>query len=285
MKDAGLVRFNINKSLINFFLTPWITGDQYQLNSPAWFMLTLFLIEVVYISFRKLLTLMKIRNEYIMLIIFLAMGIAGGGMMIFGIAQGLRLVAAKMMFGIAFYHIGYLYQSKLEKHDSINNVAYFSVIFIIQYVLMVKTDGFPYISMWNGSITTMGKNVFMPIAVSLTGIAFFLRLSRILTPSLGDSRIVRLISTSTKSIMIHHYAVIVLFNVLLSVINEYIYKLPNFDAKWTSVLYKYPGPENQLQMFCIVYIVLCLAVPVGGNKLFTRLKNKYLSKMKILGKI
>lgn len=274
LKSANLVRFNLDFGFMNFLITPWTTGDQYQLNSPAWFLLTLFLIQVIYMSLHKFFNFIKIKNEYILLIPFMIMGVAGGGMMIYGYAKGLGLVLAKMLFGIAFYHLGHLYKTNLEKIDKLNNIAYFSIIFIIQYLLMVRTDGFPYISMWNGSITTMGRNVFLPILVSITGIAFFLRISRILTPSFGDSKIVKKISMSTKSIMIHQYAVIVFFNVALTLINRYIVKLPYFDSEWVSVLYKYPGPNDHGEMFCLIYIVICIAVPIGGNVLFNNIKDR-----------
>ena len=37
-----VVMLPFHPSISNFFITPWTTGDQYQLNSPAWFLLTLF---------------------------------------------------------------------------------------------------------------------------------------------------------------------------------------------------------------------------------------------------
>ena len=81
--------------------------------------------------------------------------------MVYGAARDGMLVLAKMLYAIAFYHLGHLYKVKLEKIDRLGNGAYFGILFIIQYFLMVKTDGFPYISMWNGSITTMGKNIVL----------------------------------------------------------------------------------------------------------------------------
>lgn len=199
LEAAGLVRFHLDSSILNFIVTPWTTGDQYQMNSPAWFLLTLFLVEAVYLSLHKLFSFLRLRNEFVLAVPFLTMGIAGGGMMVYGVANGGWLVLAKLLYGIAFYHLGHLYRTDLEKRDRISNFAYFGILFVIQYFLMVETDGFPYISMWNGSITTMGKNVVLPVAVALTGIAFVLRVSRILTPSLGDSRIVKKLSMSTKT--------------------------------------------------------------------------------------
>lgn len=272
LKAVGLVRFNLDSSILNFIVTPWTTGDQYQMNSPAWFLLTLFLVEAVYLSLHKLFSSLRLKNEFVLAVPFLAMGIAGGGMMVYGVANGGWLVLAKMLYGIAFYHLGRLYRTDLEKWDKINNLAYFGILFSIQYFLMVKTDGFPYISMWNGSITTMGKNVFLPVAVALTGIAFVLRVSRILTLSLGDSKIVKKISMSTKTIMTHHYAVIVFFNVILSLIHTHVHELPYFDEKWVSVLYKYPGPHDHVELFSLVYILLCLTVPIGGSSLFGTVK-------------
>ena len=279
LKNAGLVRFNLNASISNFFITPWTTGDQYQLNSPAWFLLTLFLVEVVYLSLHKLFSFLKLKNKYFLFLFFLGMGIAGGGMMVYGVAKGGLLVLAKFLYAIFFYYLGHLYKEKLEKFDRLGNLAYFGILFIIQYFLMVKTNGFPYISMWNGSITTMGRNVFLPVAVALTGIAFTLRVSKILTPSLGDSKIVKKISTSTKTIMIHHYAVIVFFNVGLSLLYRAGIPLKNFDPKWVSVLYKYPGPHNHAELFSLVYIVLCFAVPIGGSTLFCKIKNIIVGKL------
>lgn len=279
LKDAELVPFKIDRSLKTFLLTPWMKGDQYQLNSPAWFMLTLFLIEVVYLTIHKVCGMLKLKNEFILTIPFLLMTFYGGKMMLDGVAKdGWKLTIAKMLFGIGFYQLGRLYKTNLEKWDKLNNVAYFGIILVVQYFLMVNTKSFPYISMWNGGMSNMKGKPWLPIIAALAGIAFFLRVSKLLTPSFGESKLVRALSMSTKSIMLHHYAVIVYFNVALTLINRHICELKYFDTKWNSVLYKYPGPHNSVSMFCLVYILLCLFVPMFGNILFRKVKEEIVKK-------
>ena len=46
--------------------------------------------------------------------------------------------------------------------------------------------------------------------------------------------------------------VIVFFNVILSLVHIYVHELPYFDENWVSVLYKYPGPHDHVELFSLV---------------------------------
>lgn len=65
-------------------------------------------------------------------------------------------------------------------------------------------------------MTDFGEsNYLLPLVTSMTGIFFWLKISKFIEPILGENRLVNYISDNTFFIMMHHLAFVNLFSALL----------------------------------------------------------------------
>ena len=93
------------------------------------------------------------------------------------------------------------YKAKLEQHDNLNSIAYFAIIFGVQLIILTFFKDIDYSpSKCNG----FDNGFIVPYLTALTGIAFWLRISKLLTPIIKNWKFIRLIADNTYSIMIHH---------------------------------------------------------------------------------
>ena len=103
----------------NFFINPWTTGDSYyQLNFASWFLIWLFTVQVAYVLIRKIIS-HAVKNEYFLFIVCLIAGLTGTYLSTIGFtSEFLGATLIKLLFGLPFIQLGYLYRVKLEKHDT-----------------------------------------------------------------------------------------------------------------------------------------------------------------------
>lgn len=75
----GLFGFTIGAKpdLYNLFVMPFVDGEAFQYNLGSWFVYPLFLVCIINVLFRKFLKLIHLDNEFIVLIVYLAIGMIG----------------------------------------------------------------------------------------------------------------------------------------------------------------------------------------------------------------
>lgn len=173
---------------------------------------------------------------------------------------------------IPFYELGILYRKKLEAKDHINSLLYFAIIGILCLCIIYVYKKVPiYTFSW---CRDLGKsNMFMPFISGTLGIAIWLRISRILLPSLGKSRIINLIADNTWSIMVHQFIGFMLIKTLFCMIYLYTPFCHTFNImKYKSDIWYYYLPNGRPQTL-ILYLVAGLVVPLGIHWLVRRLQN------------
>jgi fucose 4-O-acetylase-like acetyltransferase len=119
---VGLMRMSGTVDLYSFFVQPWVTGDQYVFNLATWFVLTLFLVQVLYLIIRKVLARLTPINEYFLFGFCLSLGLVGTYLARLGFTDSYFLVAVRLLFCLPFVSFGYLYKTKLEKVDNVTFV-------------------------------------------------------------------------------------------------------------------------------------------------------------------
>lgn len=62
---------------IQSFVMPFVDGEAFQYNLGSWFVYPLFLVCIINVLFRKFLKLIHLDNEFIVLIVYLAIGMIG----------------------------------------------------------------------------------------------------------------------------------------------------------------------------------------------------------------
>ena len=256
----------------NLLLTPITTGHQFAYNLAGWFIIPLFMLEVCNIIFRKILEKLKVENEYLIFALYLTAGLCGAWLSMNGYNTGWLLVLVRMLYFMPFFGLGMLYNAKLEKIEKVPNVIYFAIVFILQLAVITKYSGIvTYSASWCNDF----DNIYMPFIVGFLGIAFWLRISRILVPALKDSKYMNYIANNTFSIMIHQFLGFMLLKFIFSLGNRYFSLFPNFD--WieykTNIFYFYlPGGIEQ---YTILYLLAGLMLPLAISYIVGCVKKQF----------
>lgn len=248
----------------NLFVMPFVDGEAFLYNLGSWFVYPLFVVCVFNVLFRKLLGLIKLKNEYLIFTLYLIIGIIGIRLAIAGHNNGImRLVTRSMLF-LPCYQLGKLYKAKLEAKDTLNSVAYFAILFGIQLILLTF---FGDLEFTPSSMTKFNHGALVPFITSFTGIAFWLRISKILTPAIKHWKPVLLVADNTYSIMIHQmigYMCIKWIFALISICTP-LCKDFSIVLMKTSIWYWYL--PNGLQQYAILYLAGGILVPIGIKKI------------------
>lgn len=247
----------------NLFVMPFVDGEAFKYNLGSWFIYPLFLVCVFNILFRKTLSLLKIKNEYFFIVIYLAIGMYGIQLAIDGHNTGLMKLLTRAMLFLPCFQFGRLYHARWEKKDNLNSIAYFAILFGIQLLLLTFCEDLQYTP---SAMTGFKNGVVIPYVTSLTGIAFWLRISKLLTPVIKNWSFVKLIADNTYSIMIHqmlgYMSVKWLFYILSLITNWF----PDFNEQLmrTNIWYYYL-PKG-LQQYAILYLAGGIFVPIVIKK-------------------
>ena len=172
-------------SLKTLFFTPFLNGYQFILNYAAWFVPVLFIVEVMNLCMRLLLGRLHINSEWLILIGTLAVGILVVRFAIEGRVWGLYKTPGRILFLYPCFQMGQFYKKKLESRDRLGNVPYFAVVLGVQVLLHLCCNGLAYSSVW---CTGFANGPVIPYVTVVSGIAFWLRVSKILAPFCGERR-------------------------------------------------------------------------------------------------
>lgn len=189
----------------NFLFRALCEGPGFKFNLPAWFVIPLFFSEVYNVLIRFCLKKLTENKRNIVLLvlntligffgIYIAMQYTGK------IVVGLPLFGTRLAYFIAFFTFGYMYKMYVEKYDTLSNFWYFTIIISIELLyILIKGESPVYsiIGMFNF------ENPVLPYIMGLVGLAFWLRIARILTPVVGHSKKLNMIADNTFSIMTNH---------------------------------------------------------------------------------
>lgn len=192
-----------NISVFKIFVEPIITGHQYLVFSPTWFVFPLFFTEVFNVIIRRLISVLNIEiKEIVYILIVLILGMSGIYMSSRGYNSGWYLVVTRVLYFLPFYMLGYIYKIKLEKIDIISDFWYFLAVIGITLAIIIYNGGvLKYEQAWS----KYDEFSCLPYVVGVLGIAFWLRVSRNLTPLLGKNKWVNYIANNTYTIMANHF--------------------------------------------------------------------------------
>lgn len=274
LTSTGLLIWGYSINLDSFFVQPWLIGNQYAFNLAAWFVLSLFLIQVAYVLIRKALSKFKIKNEYYLFVFFLALGLLGTYLANLGYSTSVYLILGRTLFGLPFLHLGYLYKSKLEKFDkpSIGRIA---LLFTVQLGLILFYGN---LNFWMYSMN-FGGRIIQPFLSSLTGIYLCLQISAILAKNFSPNKLLRYIGDNSWTIMINHLLGFWLLNCVFFLFGANGFSEASFKS---DVFYRYliNGYWQSWILYAVVGIFFSLALAYGVNKLSSKTKS-FLLKFKI----
>lgn len=294
MRGAGFT-MGEGISLRTLFVQPFLHGYQFIYNYAAWFVPALFLIELMNILARMLLRrvirgVCRLRGrgadrpsgrsaggtkeagaalsmaaedsivEWVMLAGSLVVGITVVWLAIGGHVWGNYKAPGRILFLFPCFQMGQFYRKKLEKHDTAGNVAYFAVLIGLQVILSVGLGGLAFSSVW---CTGFANGPVIPYVTIVSGIAFWLRVARILTPVFGQSRSVQYLGRNTYAVMMHHVMAFMLVKIVIAAMAAYTGMCVDFDFVqfYSNIDYYYfvRGAEQ----FGMVYLAAGIVLPLG----------------------
>ena len=115
----GLFGFTIGAKpdLYNLFVMPFVDGEAFQYNLGSWFVYPLFLVCIINVLFRKFLKLIHLDNEFIVLIVYLAIGMIGINTALENptAINGIVKLLVRTMFFLPCYEFGRFYKAVLKR--------------------------------------------------------------------------------------------------------------------------------------------------------------------------
>ena len=270
LRNIGIINYGSEISLYTLFVQPFIGNAQFVFNFPSWFIPAFFVTYVVYVLIHKYVAKFKI-NDYALLILLILGNMVAVYNAEIARLEDLRTLLLKVLFLLPFFHMGYLYKTTIQKYDEkVKTTIYIPVLIIINIILQLIFRDLTYdMRDFSGFNPT---NFYLPLITSITGILFWLRISKILAKYIGANKLVNYISNNTFSIMSHHIFYLFIFDLILYFINLK-YQVPYFNeemfkAGWIYI-YKIPNWNILLQIF---YVIIGVSGPLINVALGTFVK-------------
>lgn len=280
MRNFGGFAMGEAVSLTTLFVTPFLNGYQFILNYAAWFVPVLFIVEVMNLCMRLLLGRLRINSEWLILVGTLAVGMLAVQFAIEGRVWGMYKTPGRILFLYPCFQMGQFYKKKLEAGDTLGNVPYFAVVLGVQVLLQLCCNGLAYSSVW---VTGFANGPVIPYVTVVSGIAFWLRVSKILAP-LCESRqsdvsaaqtdakrqsapepaggFLLYLGRNTYAVMMHHVMAFMLVKMILAVTAAHTGYLADFDFVrfYADIDYYYLVKGSEA--FQMVYLAAGVGLPL-----------------------
>lgn len=263
------VGFSIGQelSLKTLLLSPFLDGHQFLYNYPAWFVPALFLIEVINVSMRRVLSLIHLNNEWLIFSVCLILGIVTVWLAIGGHVWGYYKFPGRLLFMFPGFLMGRLYKEKLEVHDTLPSSIYFTIVMTVQVILTSCCGGLAFSAVW---CTGFANAPYIPYLSAVTGIAFWLRMSKIISKLPTVAGKLAIIGRNTYAIMLHHISGFVIIKSCFYFLNKYTPLFNEFDSEmfFTEINFTYlPGGNEGIKW---IYLAAGIALPL----LLVKMQNK-----------
>lgn len=245
----------------DFFIMPLVDGEAFKINLGSWFAYPLFFVCVINVLLRRLLKLIKADNEIFLTALYLCGGMAAVYMAINHqeINHGVMKTVLRVLFMLPLYQFGRLYHAKLERRDTLNSTAYFGVIFAVQLLILTFFDDLEYTP---SAMQNFHNGFVLPYVLSVTGIAFWLRVTRILAPAIANCRLVTLLADNTYNIMIHHMFGFFCLKSLFFLLNDAFGWFGKFDGNMFYSQFWYYYLPKELNQYAVLYWIAGIGVSV-----------------------
>lgn len=262
-------------SLYNLVIQPFTSDQPYGFNAPSWFLLALFLTEIYDLLLRWGVNFLEPwmgsdRNRIAHGLLLVCGGLSAAAFLVLRSSEcsGLRLIVLRSLYLLFFYELGHWYRMWGEERDRLKSTLCFVLIFVVQYILRFRYED---LSLHVYNCDNFGS--FVPgYLTPVLGIAFWLRVSRILTPVLGKVSWFMYIGRHTMEIMIHHLGVLFVLRSFLALLHKYTPLFPDFNMgqhkAWAYYLYE---PAQGVHIFYVGFtIAVILGVVKAKNKIINR---------------
>lgn len=258
-------------SWYNLLISPLNDGHVFAYNLASWFLAPLFMLEVGTALCRKLLRLLRLpENEGLFFLLALAAGLFGNALACRGLNRGWWLALVRVLYLLPFYALGIWYRAGLERWDRrLPTAPYLAVILLLDFLLMwLCGRPLDYLASWCDNFT---EGPLLPILMGMLSIAFWLRLSALLEPAIGRSRVLNCVAENTYAIMVNHFLGFMLVKTLFALAAGRL-GLPGFNWDgYKNDLWWYYVPKG-LDPLLVLYPLAGIGLSIGIQRLLDRIK-------------
>lgn len=263
-------------SLYTLFVAPFDGGHQFMYHFSSWFVPVLFLLEVLNVCGRKVLSLLHLENEWLILT-----GCLVAGMITVWLAQGGHVWGsyrnpARLMFMMPGFQFGRIYRDKLEHRDTLPNNVYFLIVMGIQLLIAIPCGGrLAFGAVW---VSSFANGPVVPYLTVITGIAFWLRVAKLLQNIPYISEKLVYIGRNTYGIMMHHIIAFFLVKSVFYFIHILTPLCAEFDTQLffsdINFVFLPGGVEADKWLYLMAGIVIPLIITGGQQTVVRAIKSK-----------
>ena len=188
-------------SAYTLLLAPLVDGEHFVWNLGSWFIFPFFCAQVFYALVRRLSSLWH-ENEWMTFLLCLIPGCVAVQLCYTGRQDILPIWMLRPMILLPGFAGGTLYRRVLERRDHLPTVPYLIGVVILRALLCTRYENLAYLL---SDCSYFVCDAFGVYAGAALAIAFYLRISRLLAPYIGKSRLALAISRNTFDVMMHHY--------------------------------------------------------------------------------
>lgn len=246
-------------SLRTLFLEPFLNGYQFIYNYASWFVPVLFIIEMMNLLMRLILKKMHLCYEWLILAGSLIVGMVTVQLAIGGHVWGLYKAPGRILFLYPCFQMGQFYYRKLEKHDTLKNLPYFGIVLGIQVLLNVCCYGLAFSSV---GCASFANGPVIPYVTIVSGIAFWLRIARILAPLCRENKYVVYLGRNTYAVMMHHVIVFMGIKAVIAAFAAHTAYCADFDWEHFRGDIDYYYMVNGSEQFKMVYLLAGVILPL-----------------------
>lgn len=266
----------------SFFISSILDGHQFVYNLASWYVIPLFFIQIINFIIRKFFRKIGYTNEYKITFLYLIAGMVGITMVYNGHDTGIYILLFRILFLLPCFQFGIVYKRCLEEKDTMKSFPYFGIVFLVQAVLLLLFNNLNYTVAWGNDFI---NGPIVPYLSAITGIAFWLRISKLLTPLLEKQKWMYEIANNTSSIMIHHVFSFFLCKTFLALLAKMTPFLSSFDMyAYKNDIWYYYYPNN-ISAFGFLYVLGAIFISLGikkgtdflwyeGKKKYKQIRNK-----------
>lgn len=294
-------------NLYNLLYAPLVDGHQFIYNMASWFLVPLFLVQAVgFLLLRPFAPSAARRTAlppsarpqpgsfFLPAVIFFVLSLALG---CFALAYApenhgartLALTALRTLYFMPAFAFGFLYRHVLAKYDTVATPLYLFIVLAALTCLTQKFPGYNHIPSWLDTVNAPAPAIY---AISLLAVLFWLRVARVLSPLLAQSRPLQYIANHTFDIMMHHFAGFMLAKALfLPFISAPTAQFPSAAAaplasradttaalaRIKSDIWYYPFPESgetSAWLYIAISIVIALTAGFTTRKIYAIISRK-----------
>lgn len=270
-----LRRFGFTIGMMPGFQTlvtmPLYEGSQFEYNMGAWFVVALYMVQLFTAALRRVFRVSRSKRRELAAFVFcLLLGALGVWLAQRGFRRTWQLAVVRALYFLPFYAMGVFYRRVLEEYDTLPHLAYFALVFLAQYIIILACGRIP--SYTPSRCDDFAEGGIVPFLVGYVGIAFWLRTAKLLAPTLGDDRWLNAVADNSYSIMVNQYLGFMVVKAGFALLKTFTGRCQAFDmAAFKSDLAYFYTPGGRI--FYLVYLTAGLAVPIlmqGAVKLLKR---------------